>query len=289
MKRIDSHQHFWRYTEHDYPWIEPEMACLKQDYLPEHLAPILQQNNIDGCIAVQARESVEETYWLLALAEQHVDIKAVVGWIDICSPDLSDQLKQFCAHNKLKGFRHVLQGQCNEFMLQPNFINGLKTLAEHGYSYDILVHADQLSTVCQLVEQLPCMRLVLDHIGKPDIAGDEHLIWMQQINKLASYPHVYCKVSGMVTEADLNHWQVQQIEPYLAHVSQCFGHNRLMFGSDWPVCLLAADYQRVINLVEQYFEQISEEAYRAVMGNTAIEFYELNHNDNKNKRISNAI
>jgi L-fuconolactonase len=259
------------------------MACLKQDYLPESLAPLLQQNNIDGCIAVQARESVEETRWLLALAEQHSDIKAVVGWVDICSPDLLDQLQQFSANNKLKGFRHVLQGECNDFMLQPSFIKGLKILAEHGYSYDILVHAGQLSTVCQLVEQLPCMRLVLDHIGKPNIAGDEHLVWMQQISKLASYSHVYCKVSGMVTEADLNHWQPQQIDPYLAHVTQCFGQNRLMFGSDWPVCLLAADYQQVINLVEQYFEQISEEASCSVMGNTAIEFYRLIQNDNKKR------
>jgi L-fuconolactonase len=236
---------------------------------------LLQSNRIDGCIAVQARESLEETVWLLDIAEKNTHIKGVVGWVDICSPGLEGQLERLAEAPKLKGFRHVLQSENNEFMLQPNFIRGLEILGKYDYSYDILVHSGQLDIVYQLVERLPVMRLVLDHICKPVISQKTWQPWADEIRKLSEFSHVYCKVSGMVTEADFTSWKVSEIEPYIEHVAKCFGQKRLLFGSDWPVCLLASDYQRTTELVENYFDKFSDDASCDVMGENAIKFYRL--------------
>lgn len=275
MIRIDAHQHFWRYLEQDYGWIDETMSSLKRDFVPEHLKSLLKQHRIDGCVAVQARETIEETYWLLELADKNEYIKAVIGWIDLCSNNLEIELDKLAGKPKLKGFRHVLQDESDEFMLRPEFVRGLKTLGQYNYSYDLLVQASQLSAVCQLVEQLPVMRLVLDHICKPNIATQEWQPWADHIEKLASYKHLNCKVSGMVTEAHWNEWNTSQMDPYLSHIAQCFGEDRLLFGSDWPVCTLAADYRQVTELVENFFDQYSHTATGAVMGENAVDFYQL--------------
>ncbi len=222
--RIDAHQHFWQYNSAEYDWIDEQMSLLRRDFLPADLQPLLHENNINGCVAVQARQSLEETRWLLSLAQQHKQILGVVGWIDLTSGQLQSQLSSLQGNPWLKGFRHVLQGEAElEFMLQPAFIRGIECLAEQGYSYDILVHAGQLPQVCKLVQKLPKMQLVIDHIAKPNIAGGQWQGWAEHMLELGQYQHLYCKVSGLVTEANWKRWSAGDIEPYLAHVLQVFG------------------------------------------------------------------
>jgi len=273
--RIDAHQHFWRYDSADYGWISDEMALLRRDFLPADLLPQLQRHQLDGCIAVQARQSLEETRWLLQLADEHDFIKGVVGWIDLCADDLEQQLDQFADETKLKGFRHVLQDEAADFMLQPQFIRGLHTLAERGYCYDLLVFSDQLPQLCQLVSQLPVMPLVIDHIAKPDIKAGEIGCWHNSMAELAAHEHIYCKVSGMVTEADWQQWQPEQFTPYLQRVLQSFGPARLMFGSDWPVCQLAASYEQLIELLLPWLDAFDPIQRSAFMGGNARRFYKL--------------
>jgi L-fuconolactonase len=274
--RIDAHQHFWHYDANDYAWISESMTILRDDFLPKHLEILLKQKGMEGCVAVQARQSLEETRWLMLLAAKHPMILGVVGWIDICDDNLTSQLAEFKSNTYLKGFRHVLQDEADaNFMLHPLFIRGLKVLAQYGYSYDILVHADQLPQVCQLVRQLPVMNLVIDHIAKPNIAIKQWHGWQEYIKELASFSHVHCKVSGMVTEADWQHWSVEDIRPYWQHVYQCFGSERLMFGSDWPVCQLAASYETVHDLLEEFINESDPQIKNHIMGETAAYFYRL--------------
>ena len=276
--RIDAHQHFWQYNSAEYDWIDEQMSLLRRDFLPADLQPLLLENAISGCVAVQARQSLEETHWLLSLAQQHQQILGVVGWIDLSSEQLQSQLDSLQGNPWLKGFRHVLQGEAElDFMLQPAFIRGIECLAERGYSYDILVHAGQLPQVCELVKKLPQMQLVIDHIAKPDIAGGQWQGWAEHMLELGQYQHLYCKVSGLVTEANWQSWNAADIEPYLAHVLQAFGAKRLMFGSDWPVCQVAASYSDCLALVEQFITRECPEQLAAVMGGNAADFYALNH------------
>ncbi len=273
---IDAHQHFWHYTADQYSWISDAMGVLQRDFLPTDLRQELEQFQLDGCVAVQARQSLEETQWLLALAEQFDFIRGIVGWINIGSENLADQLALFSGNEKLKGFRHVLQDEPEPyFMLQTQFIRGLKTLAEHDYSYDILVFAGQLPQACELVQHLPAMRLVLDHIGKPDIQGGQWQSWQLSIADLASHPHVYCKLSGMITEADWKHWKPADFERYLNHVFECFGPERVMFGSDWPVCHLAGEYSQVHALIKDYVQRNQHDHQSQIFGGNACKFYRL--------------
>ncbi len=274
--KIDAHQHFWHYTEDQYSWISDAMGVLQRDFLPNDLRQELEQFQLDGCVAVQARQSLEETQWLLALAEQFDFIRGVVGWIDITSDTLTDQLALFSSANKLKGFRHILQDEPEPyFMLQTDFIRGLQTLAQHDYCYDILVFARQLPQACELVHHLPAMRLVLDHIGKPDIQGGQWQSWQLSIAELASHSHVYCKLSGMITEADWAHWKPAHFERYLDHVFECFGPERVMFGSDWPVCQLAGEYSQVYTLIKDYVERKQRDHEAEIFGGNACRFYRL--------------
>ena len=275
--RIDAHQHFWQYNSAEYDWIDESMALLRRDFLPADLQPLLQENDIQGCVAVQARQSLAETQWLLSLAEQHTEIMGVVGWIDLCSEQLPSQLAALGYNPLLKGFRHILQGETErDFMLQPAFVRGIECLAEHGYSYDILVHAGQLPQVCELLKKLPEMKLVIDHIAKPNIASGQWQDWADNMEELSQYPHLYCKVSGMVTEANWQSWSAADIEPYLAHVLKTFGAPKLMYGSDWPVCKVAASYGQSLALVERFLERECPSQLAAVMGGNAVGFYSLN-------------
>ena len=273
--RVDAHQHFWRYSVEEYDWIDDSMQVLRRDFLPADLAPLLAANGIEVSVAVQARQTEEETAWLLELADSSDIIAGVVGWTDLRATELGDRLTHYARHPKLKGIRHVLQGEDNEFMLQPDFVNGVAALQDHGLRYDILVFEKQLATVRALIDELPSMPLVIDHIAKPDIRNDSYADWAQHMTAIARHDNVWCKVSGMVTEADWSNWNRKTFERYLALVFEAFGEHRIMFGSDWPVCTVAADYERVVDIVANFVARNAPQAEAAVFGGAAVSFYAL--------------
>jgi L-fuconolactonase len=274
--RIDAHQHFWQYSPEEYGWIDPDMAVLRQDRLPEDLAPLLKAANLDGTVAVQARQTLEETQWLLELADQHPFIKGVVGWVDLCGPDLRAQLERFSAHPKFCGVRHVVQDETDDqFMLSDEFLRGIAALAEFDLTYDILIFPKHLPVACELVGRFPDQPFVLDHIAKPRIKDGVLEPWATDIKQLAAYPNVVCKVSGMVTEAHWQGWKASHFRPYLDVVLEAFGPGRLIFGSDWPVCTLAGAYGEVVGLVAAYAQKLSVDEQAAIWGGTAQRFYGL--------------
>ncbi len=274
--KIDAHQHFWRYNAQEYGWIGPEMAGLKRDFLPPDLLPLLRDAGLQGCVAVQARQTVQETAWLLELAEEHPFIKGVVGWVDLCSPAVEEQLMRFCAWPKFRGVRHVLQDEADDrFMLRPEFRRGLSLLARYNLTYDLLLFPRHLPIACELVAQFPQQPFVLDHIAKPFIQRGELQPWADDLRRLAALPNVWCKVSGLVTEADWRSWRREDFRPYLDVVFEDFGAQRLMFGSDWPVCTLAARYEQVVDLIAQYARHLSPAEQAALWGGTACAFYRL--------------
>lgn len=273
--RIDSHQHFWNYDPYKHSWIDDSMSVLKKDFLPSQLKTVLQENNFDGCVAVQADISVDETTYLLQLADEHPFIKGVVGWVNLLSDDLDDQLDQFSQNTLFKGVRHVLQSEPDGFMLQKGFLNGIKHLKKYNLTYDILIFPHQLKEAIQFVKKNPNQPFVLDHLAKPYIKKGEINGWKNDITELASFENVYCKVSGMVTEADWKQWKEDDFKHYLDAVFEAFGPKRLLFGSDWPVCLLASEYNKVVQIVENYIQQFSKEEQNDVMGKNAVKFYNL--------------
>lgn len=274
--RLDAHQHFWHYSAQDYGWIGPDMAVLKQDRLPGDLAPLLAETSLDGSVAVQARQTLEETQWLLDLAAQHAFIRGVVGWVDLCSPKVSAQLERFSADASLCGVRHVVQDEPDDrFMLRDDFLRGIAILASFRLTYDILIVPRHLPVACQLVARFPDQPFVLDHIAKPSIKTGVIEPWAADIRRLAVYPNVVCKLSGMVTEAGWHHWAPTHFQPYLDVVLEAFGPKRLMFGSDWPVCTLAASYGQVVGLVAAATQQLSLDEQALVWGGTARRFYGL--------------
>jgi len=275
-KRIDAHQHFWIYNPADYPWILDSMSILQKDYLPENLCNELQKVNFSSSIAVQARQSVAETEWLLKLALENKCVAAVVGWVDLCHPDLSAQLEQFTANPFFKGVRHVLQDEPDDhFMLGKEFMCGLNKLSGYNLVYDLLIFPKHLDTAIEFVGNFPNQKFVLDHMAKPNIKGREIKVWAEGIEKLAKYPNVYCKVSGLVTEADWKYWKPVDFYPYFDVVWDAFGEDRLMLGSDWPVCQLAASFSQVICLAEGYFEQHGLDIMNKVAGSNAATIYQL--------------
>lgn len=271
--RVDAHQHFWQYTAAEYDWIDDSMAKLQRDFLPDDLAPLLTANGFDASVAIQARQSDEETQWLLKLAENHEIVAGVVGWIDLCAEDLEQQLARYARNPWLKGFRHVLQGEADDYMLQPQFISGVASLAGHGLCYDILVFEHQLDSVRALVTELPNMPLIIDHIAKPDILHDSFDSWAKHMAALSRHDNISCKVSGMVTEADWRNWTPATFDRYLACVFDSFGTERVMFGSDWPVCTVAAEYSGVAGIVADFVRRECPDDAAAVFGDTAAEFY----------------
>lgn len=252
------------------------MQRLKRNHLPADLAPLLTEAGLDGTIAVQARQTLDETAWLLELADQHSFIQGVVGWVDLCSPDVGSQLERFSAHPKFCGVRHLLQNEPDDrFMLRAEFVHGLGLLAEFDLTYDILIHPRHLPAACELVAKFPEQPFVLDHGAKPFIKDGLLNPWAANLKRLATFPHVCCKVSGLVTEADWQHWQPADFRPYLDVVFEAFASERLMFGSDWPVCTLAATYAQVVALVAGYVERLSQTEQVQVWGETARRFYKI--------------
>jgi L-fuconolactonase len=276
---IDSHQHFWLYNAERDAWITDDMARIRRDFLPEDLIPVMQANGVDGCVAVQADQSEVETLFLLALADQNPPfIKAVVGWVDLLDEaKLYDKLEYFSQYELLKGFRHVVQAEPDDFMTRPAFVRGVGELAAFGFTYDILIYPSQLKAALHLVRAVPDVSFVIDHVAKPHIKAGEIIKWSNYMKQLAAHPHVHCKVSGLVTEADWKNWQLSQLYPYLDVVFETFGPDRLLFGSDWPVCLVAADYALVMGVVRGYMQHVGFSAtdQAKVMGQNALQFYNI--------------
>jgi L-fuconolactonase len=275
MKIIDTHQHFWNYDATRHEWINEEMRAIRKNFLPEQLAPILKENKVDGCVSVQVDQTTEETDFLLALAKEHSFIKGVVGWVDLRASNLEDTLENYRDAKALKGFRHIIQGQAAGFMLQPNLIQGLKKLATRNYTYDLLIYAHQLKEANEFIKQVTELPIVIDHVAKPNIKNSEMKDWKKEITALAKYPNVYCKISGMATEANWETWTMAGLQPYLDTVVETFGTERIMFGSDWPVCLVASSYAKWLNGVQNYFNTFSSTEQEAIFAGNAIKFYKL--------------
>jgi L-fuconolactonase len=276
MPRIDAHQHFWQYNEVRDSWITEDMSVIRRDFLPDDLHPLLQQNDFDGSVVVQSDQSYLENEFHLMNADEFDFIRGIVGWVDLQARDVEDKLAHYSSFKKIKGFRHVLQGeQDRSLMLKPAFKNGIGKLKQFGFTYDILIYPDQLSYTEEFVAAFPDQKFVLDHIAKPAIKAGEITGWEAQMRRLGNHENLYCKVSGMVTEADWKDWKPEDFAPYMDVVVQSFGTGRLMFGSDWPVCLVAASYEEVLEIVTGYFAGFSENERDAFFGSNAIEFYNL--------------
>lgn len=276
MKRIDSHQHFWQYNPAEHTWMTDAMQVLKQDFMPTDLGPLLNQIGFDGCIAVQARQSVEETNWLLKLADENDFIKGVVGWVDLRSANIYDEFSGYSKQRKLVGVRHVVHDEPDDnFMLLPAFQNGIAALKDFDLTYDLLLFPKHLPIAVTLVEKFPEQKFVVDHIAKPFISNKKISPWKEYLKELAMHPNVYCKLSGMVTEAKWNDWKEDEFEQYLDIVTEAFGTNRLMIGSDWPVCTLSGDYASTMNIVIHYAHQFSKEISDGILGGNCINFYKI--------------
>ncbi len=276
MKIIDAHQHFWKFDPVRDNWINEDMKVIQKDFLPGDLELLLKEKGIDGTVVVQSDQSEIENEFQLKNAEQHDFIKGVVGWIDLQADEIEVKLAYYQQFKKLKGFRHVLQGESQrDLMLKPAFQRGIGLLNKYGFTYDFLILPDQLKYAAQLAANFPQQYFVLDHIAKPRIKDREINAWRNDIVALASYENVYCKISGMVTEADWKGWTKDDFQPYLDVVVNAFGTKRIMFGSDWPVCLVAASYQKMKEVVDDYFLHFSQSEQEAFFGQTATKFYNL--------------
>lgn len=275
MNRIDAHQHFWIFDPIRDNWIDDTMKSIQKNFLPEDLNPLLVENNFSACVAVQASQTEEETNFLLDLAAKNEFIKGVVGWVDLLNDTIVERLDHYSKFDKLKGFRHVVQGEPDDFMFRNDFRNGIKALKQFNFTYDILIFHRQLPAAIDLVNTFPNQAFVLDHIAKPDIKSAEKRSWEKGIKELAKADNVMCKISGMVTEADWNSWKADDIKPYLDIIFENFTTNKLMFGSDWPVCNLAASYSQVVGVLESYITQLPAHDQHQIWYENAKTFYNL--------------
>lgn len=272
---IDAHQHFWVYNQRDYEWIDERMASIRCDFLPADLKPQLQHAGFEGSVLVQVRQTLGETRWLLELAENNPFILGVVGWVDLRSPHVRADLQSFAGKSKLVGIRHIVQAEPDGFLFDQNFLRGISVLEEFDLAYDLLIYSKHLPQAVEFVRRFPRQRFVLDHLAKPPVKSGVSDVWARGIRELAAFPNVYAKLSGLVTEADWQAWQPEDVRPYLDVAFECFGPTRLMIGSDWPVCLVAAPYARVMNLVKDYISGCDEKEREAVLGGNAATFWRL--------------
>jgi L-fuconolactonase len=273
--RIDAHQHFWDYDPAEYDWIDDSMGILKRNFSPADLKHEMSRSAVDRSIAVQARQTLGETRWLLDLADEHPFIAGVIGWVDLQSATVDAELEQMASHPRLLGVRHVAQSEPPGFLSSAGFRRGLGRLERYGLTYDVLVYPPQLPEVVDLVRDFPSQRFVLDHLGKPDIKGGGYQSWRRHFEELASFPHVWCKLSGLVTEADWRTWTAEQLRPYIETALECFGPERLMIGSDWPVCTLASPYPRALAVVEDAVAGCSSKERASILGGTAQHLWNL--------------
>lgn len=276
IERIDAHHHLWRYTPEEYGWISERMGVLRRDFLPEDLKPLLDRAGIGGAVLVQARQTLQETDWLLEQAEEAPWIRGVVGWAPIASPEFPEIIKDLQQKRKLKGLRHLIQDEPDdEFILDGAFNRGMRAMRDSGLVYDIVIHARHLQPTLKFVEMHPDQPFVLDHCAKPVIVKDEREPWASRMLELARRPNLVCKISGLVTEADWQRWTPAQLEPYWQVVLEAFGPERLLFGSDWPVALLASEYQRWVDTVSEWTAQLSASEREAIWGGNAVRVYSL--------------
>ena len=272
----DSHQHFWQVRRFDYPWMTSDVEVLCRDYLPSELAPILRENNVAKTVLVQASNSIAESRWLLNLAEENSFIAGVVGWVDLMSPDVEAQLDELIPHAKFKGVRHLVESEPHDdWLIQPAVLNGLKRLSAYNLSYDLLVHIRHLKYVPKVAETCPDLPLVIDHLAKPPIARKEIKEWSKALKPRALYPNMHCKLSGLVTEASWTSWQTNDLRPFVDCALELFGAERLMFGSDYPVCLLAASYDRVLGAFQETLKFLSDADREKIFSTNAAKFYRL--------------
>lgn len=275
-KRIDAHQHFWKFDPVRDSWITDEMAVIQKDFLPLDLQAVLTETNFDGSVVVQSDQSDNENEFQLKNAEENDFIKGVVGWVDLQASDIEERLVYYSSFRKMKGFRHVLQGETDRsFMLKSEFMKGISNLEKFGFTYDILIYADQLKYLPEFVGAFMNQKFVIDHLAKPRIKDQEIGDWKKEIQNVARFENVYCKISGMVTEADWKNWKQDDFIPYIDAVIEAFGPHRIMYGSDWPVCLVAASYGQMLGIVQEYFSSFSETEQELFFGKNAIKFYSL--------------
>jgi L-fuconolactonase len=273
---IDAHHHLWRYTPEEYDWIDESMEMLQRDFLPVDLKGAMKSAGVDGTIAVQARRTLEETRWLLDLAEANEEIRSVTGWAPIAGADFPGVMEEFDGREKLKALRHVIQGEKDEnYILREDFNAGIRALSGSGLVYEILIYERHLPQTIEFVDRHPNQVFVLDHMAKPLIAAGIVEPWATRMRELAKRENVWCKVSGMVTEADWNTWTPEKLRPYLDVTVEAFGPRRLIAGSDWPVCLVASSYERWWHVLREYFAGFSESEQASVFGGNAIQVYGL--------------
>jgi L-fuconolactonase len=273
---IDSHQHFWQVGQFDYPWMSAEAATLYRDFLPADLEPILDKCGVRRTVLVQASNSLDETRWLLELADRYPFIAGVVGWVDLMSPQAEAQVVMFATHPKFKGVRHLVESEpADDWLAQPRVLSGLKALAAHGVAYDLLVHTRHLKHVRTVAEHCPDLRLVVDHMAKPPIARGEIREWARALKAVAQCPGIHCKLSGLVTEADHAEWATADLTPYVECALEWFGATRIMIGSDWPVCLLAASYERALDTYQELLAGLNDRERQHVLADNAASFYRL--------------
>jgi L-fuconolactonase len=273
---IDAHQHFWHYDPNKHVWMSAAMGVLKKDYLPTDLAPLLKNCSLTGCVAVQANQAEEENTFLLGLAEKHDFIKGIVGWVDLQSPEVEEQLAYYQQFDKIKGFRHVIHDEADvDFMMRPAFLRGISLLRKYNHTYDILIFPKHLPNTLKLIAAYPEQPFVIDHIAKPIIKKGTIKTWHKAMKAIAAHKNVYCKISGMVTEADWHKHTPADFTPYLDSIVELFGTDRIMYGSDWPVCTLAASYEDMFSIVKNYFSTFSASEQAQFWGDNAANFYNL--------------
>lgn len=272
---IDAHVHFWKFDKKRDAWITDDMKVLQQDYLPEHLAPTLKRNGVDGVVAVQASQEEVETRFLAELAKTHPLIKGVVGWLDLQAENIEERLEHFTQYTSVRGYRHVVQAEPDDFLLRPNFQRGVRALKAYDYTYDVLIYHSQLKPAIEFVSKFPDQKLIIDHCAKPDIRHKKIDDWATLMKEIAQRPNVYCKLSGLFTEAAWKTWSAAEFYPYLDVVFEAFGTDRLVFGSDWPVMLLSGIYVQWKSLLEKYMENYAPEEKEKVFGLNAATFYGL--------------
>jgi L-fucono-1,5-lactonase len=276
MPRIDAHQHFWNFDPIRDSWITGEMTILRQDYLPDQFSLVLKQNGFDGSVAVQAEQAEIENVFLLENAKNNFFVKGIVGWVDFQAKNVGDKLSYYSQFEKLKGFRHILQGEAQrDLMLKTEFLRGIRAMQEYNYTYDILIYPDQLKFTKEFVAQFPRQKFVIDHLAKPYIKSKKIKEWEKEIRQVAEHENVMCKISGYVTEADLKNWKKEDFIPYFDTVVDSFGIDRIMFGSDWPVCLLGGSFEEMSSLVKEYFSSFTQNEQDKFFGDNAIKFYNL--------------
>ncbi|MFT5885229.1 MAG: L-fuconolactonase [Arcticibacterium sp.] len=271
--KIDAHQHFWNYDPINFSWINDEMAAIRKNFLPEDLKPILEKNGFGGSILIQVNQDETENDIFLRFAEENEFIKGVVGWIDLKASNLEDKLTHYAQYPKMKGFRHIAQSEPDDFLMDQSFIDAVAKFPNYNFTYDILVFERQLKSVLHFVRQLPNNKLIIEHIAKPNIKEKSVTRWSNYMQAISKHENVYVKVSGMVTEADIKNWKKEDFAIYLDHILDFFGPERIVYGSDWPVCLVAGTYEDQLGIVQEYFSRFTKTEQAQIFGLNAAKFY----------------